>query len=406
VIPYAAINVKGLDKNMVANDNGEFTLTLPKGQQQITLSITAIGIRTTVVYKAPFNKAEKIYVDVAANALNEFAIKALSAEEVVKMAVAAIPANYADSSYFDHSFYRRYQKVNGHFVNLCEATPVVMFRLARGTHKIASEEAFAVNELRRSTFHPNIMNAREDNPEDLLELNPVYHLQESSLNPEKFLSYRFRFDTTGNPKDYVIRYVCNDFSTDHHGLADYEFMHLEGEEWETGELMVDRETFAIKKITRRSLRHKDYGYIVVPIPNNVIEYDYHKYFFEFVDGDLEAEYAQCAGKWYLKKMFRQYTNEFYTPVFNERAFVITDNFEWYSDSISRYTTSDFILKFYSIMATAIHSYRQTYWEQIDFPFHYYQKEDIYRDLEKEGPAETQYYNESKVDEYTKKKPKK
>jgi len=403
VIPYAAVSIKETDKSVLTDDKGGFSFAIPGNIRSVTLSIAAIGIKNTVVFHYPFDSIEKVYVDVTANSLTEFSVKGLSAEEVVKIAVASIPANYADSSYFDYSFYRRYQKLNGRFVNLFEAYPVVMFRLSKGRKAINSKEAFAVTQLRRTTFHPDIMNASEDNPIDLVTLNPVYHLEQSSLNPEKFPNYHFSFDTTSKTKDYVINYVCNDFATDIHGMVDFAERDLKGEEWEKGELVIDRTSFAIKKFHRKSLRHKDYTYKMLPIPNNLIVYDGHKYFFEFIGGDLDAEYEQRGGKWYLEKITRQYTHEFYTPVFNEKAFSITDNFEWYSDSISRYTTGDFVNRFYSKMATAIHGYDTGFWANSDFPFYYSDKETIYKDLLRDGPLATQFRKETGVDEYVRKK---
>jgi len=402
IISYAAINVKETGQGVSTGADGVFQLTVPKGSKQITLTISAIGCKTTVTYKAPFSATQKIYLDVTANTLQEFAVKGLSAREVVEKAVASIPFNDADTSYFDYSFYRRYQKLNGRFVNLFEACPAVMFRLSNDQHKIIAKEAYAVNELRRSNYHPDIMNEREDNPADLLILNPVYHLEESSLNPEKFPNYQFSFDTTVKSHDYVIKYVCNSFSTDIHGIGDYAERDLKGEEWEAGELVIDRATFAIKQFHRKSIRHQDYGYKRYPLPNNLTIYDHHKYFFEFVGGDMQVEYAQRNGKWYLKKMCRQYTNEYYLPVFDTKEYTITDNFEWYSDSISRYTTKDYIDKFYPKLATAIHSYDTIFWTGNKAPFYYFNKEIIYNDLVREGPLDEQFTNETKIDEYVKK----
>ena len=402
MVPNAAIHVGAPAKDVIANDSGVFSIPIPEGQQHISLHITGIGINYTGIFTAPFNKQVAIYVDVASNGLKEFAIKALSAEDVVKMAVASIPNNYADSSYFDHSFYRRYQEVNNRYENLCEASPVVMFRLSNSGKQLVAAEAFAVTRQRRSRYYPDIMNAREDNPADLLPENPVYHLYGSSLQPGKFTSYRFEFDTTANTADYVIRYTCNDFSTDHHGIAYYDERDLKGEASEEGELIIERGTFAIKKISRKSLRHKDYIYKYVPMPNNQVVYANHKYFFEFTGGDLEAEYKQHHGKWYLNRICRRYTNEFYTPLFNEKAFVITDNFEWYSGEISRYTTDEYIDKFFPIMATAIHNYDQRYWREMNVPFFFANKASVYHDLQLDGDVEEQFYNESKLDPYPRK----
>ncbi len=404
-VPYAAVHIEKPGRDVVTTDSGKFSILLPDNVKQITLHITAIGIKSTIVLDPPFDKVVYIYVDVNSSPLEEFSLIGSSAEEIVRQAIAAIPANYANVSYFDHSFYRRYQKVNNCYVNLSEASPVVMFRLKPEKSMITAQEAFSVTQLRRSKYHPDIMNAKEDNPADLLIENPVYHLEISSLKPQRFASYQFKFDTAGKSNDYVIQYTCNDFSTDHHGISNYDRMGLDGEVWEKGELVIDRETFAIKKISRKGLRHKDYIYKYVPIPNNRFRYANHDYFFEFIEGDLQVEYALHDGRWYLDKIARQYTNEFYTPLFNEKVFVITDNFEWYSQSISRFTTADYVDKFYPIMATAIHNYDSQYWSQINYPFQFANKDTLYHDLSKDGPLENQFSDESSIDEYARKRSK-
>ncbi len=398
-IPSAGITLKETGTTVLTNDSGRFQFFLNRNPKQVTITIEAIGAKKTLNIKHPFDKEQIIYLDISANMLDEFALKGLSAEEVVHMAVASIPANYADSGYFDYSFYRRYQKVNGRYMNLMEAYPAVMFRLTKNKQRINSVEAFAVNELRRTTFHSDISNVIEDNPVDLLEVNPVYHLQGSSLYPGRFSSYSFSFDTVNKSIDeYHIKYRCNSFSSDHHGILDYDERNLKGETWETGELVIERRSFAIKKFHRISHRHEDYDYIRLPQPNNRVSYFYRYYFFSFVGGDLLAEYAPHNGKWYLKKLTRQYTDEFEDYLIGTTDFSITDNFEWYSGTISRYTTADYVDKFFSKMATAIHSYDTAFWDQAVPPFQYIDLPTICNDLRKGGSLISQFTSEAKLDD--------
>lgn len=392
-----AVQVKENGITLLTDDHGRFSIELNAQYKQITLVISAIGVRDTLIYKPPFGKQIYIYPDIAISELRDVAIKSLSAREVVELAVASIPQNYLDSSYFDYSFYRRYQRVNGRFVNLFEARPVIMFRL-KTDKNIISKEAFAVTQLRRTRQYPNASNVIEDNPVDLLEINPIYHLKGSSLDPMRFGSYQFHFDTSGDWDNYVINYVCGTASTDHHGVPDYERRDLNGETWETGELVIDRNSFAIKRYHRISHKQKKYQYKWFPPQNNLVTFQNHTLCFDFRGGDLVAEYAQNNGKWFLKKIARQYSDDFYWPGFETLEFRITDNFEWYSDSQSRYTTGEYIDKFYPKMATAIHHYDSIYWQQVVFPFHYFTKEDVFTDLQKDGALTTQFYNETKVDE--------
>lgn len=117
-----------------------------------------------------------------------------------------------------------------------------------------------------------------------------------------------------------------------------------------------------------------------------------------------TEYKQRNGKWYLDKIVRQYRDQFIWPGFESLEFDITDHFEWYSESVSRYTTGEYIDKFYPKMATAIHSYDTTYWQRENPPFHYTTKEAVYKDLRRDGPVTKQFYEETMVDEVVKRKP--
>jgi len=399
-IPYAAVTVRQSGKTIVTDTSGSFQCLLNGDVRVLTLDIAAIGIKTSVSYTYPFSKTEKIYVDVVANTLQDFDIKGLSALQVVKKAVAAIPFNYADTSYFNYSFYRRYQKVNNHYVNLFEACPVIMFRLLKEKKEIKAHEDYAVLHLRRSAFHSDIMNRKEDNPAVLL-LNPVYHLYESSLRPNRFPNYYFYFDTSDkNSEDYIVGYFCNRSSTDTHGIACAPATFstvFTGEEYEIGRLVIDRETFAIKKFERKSIRHKDFEYNYWH-PNNLIRYHNKDYYFEFVEGDLQVEYALHDGKWYLDKMFRQYTNEFDEENY-DKAYTITDNFEWYAGPVARYINGKYAHIFHPVMATAIHGYDTTFWQADSFPFYYTPQDSVYDDLQREDPIEKQFADETKIDGY-------
>jgi hypothetical protein len=308
VIPFAAVRVAEIDKAMLTDAKGAFMFDVPSNISNITLNISAIGCKTTVTYTRPFNKAEQVYIDLLPNALTDVAIKGLSAEDVVRKAVASIPANYADSSYFSYSLYRYYEQVNGKFINLIEAEPVVMFRLSKDSKEIKANEAFAVKQVRRSRLRP-IING-ESNKEDLQWLmseNPVYHLSFSSLLPGKLNKYSFAFDTANKTNDYIITYTCMQSSSETHG-APYVGDGFYGESWEKGRLIIDRNSFAIKQVLRSSFRNPQYMY---PKYNNFVLPDC-KYTEELVDAQLEVNYEQVNDKWYVKSIYHRYANDYLT----------------------------------------------------------------------------------------------
>ena len=273
--------------------------------------------------------------------LGEFSFKGLSPEEVVREAVAAIPENFANKSYFSYSSYRQYKKINDEFVNLYEGQIVTMFRLKKNKKEIVADEAFAARHLRKTRYLSNLTNVIEDNAADLLAENPIYHLASSALLPSKLYSYYLSFDTSNKTDDYVINYLCSAYSTERHGILFSGKWPFSGESYETGRIVIDRSSFAFKKITRKSYRNPAYSYYLNP--NDFC--DRKRHYYEFGGGELDAEYEPHDGKWYLKALYHKYTNNFFVTGFATNDYVNTDVFEWRSDSVSRYITKDLLNSF-------------------------------------------------------------
>ena len=397
IIPFAALRIPEIDKATLTDAKGAFTFDIPTEINKITLNISAIGCKTTVTYARPYNKAEQVYIDLLPNALNDVAIKGLSAEDVVRKAVASIPANYADSSYFSYSLYRYYEQVNGKFINLIEAEPVVMFRLSKDSKEISANEAFVIKNVRRSRLRP-IING-ESNKEDLpmiMSENPVYHLSVGALAPHKLSNYSFSFDTGSHSADYVVNYICKDFSSDTHKMLTV-IGSFFGESWEKGKLIIDRGSFAIKQCQRTTIRYPEYTY---PRNNNFLLPD-RKYTAELVDAELEVNYEQVNSKWYVKSIYHRYANDYFTtgPMGGKKAYTINDAFEWESMALSKYTTKDVVDMFAATdpFKKMNFAYDKHFWDEVAFPFHFYSKDSVYHDLERNGPIEEQFYAESKKD---------
>ncbi len=384
-VPYAAIKSRDNELFTITDAKGIFALTTQK--ETIHIEVTAIGNNRIIAYKRTFADTERVYVDLSPKPLNEYTIVGLSAADVVRKAVAAIPANYTDSSYFAYSAYRRYQRINDRFVNLTEAKPVVMFRLAKTKKEITASEAYAVTNFRRTSLYNN---PGKDPEPDLLAVNPVYHLAASSLAPGKLDNYYLRFDTTNkDPDKYVIDYTSNSFSSETHGISNYDPAKFSGECWEKGRLYIDRNTFAILQIERKSFRHPGYSYW--GRPNMVIGTNY---FVEFINADLAINYAQTNGKWHINSLTYTFTNDFYKAVWGTKDFTITDVYEWRCDSISRYIDGALVDKFYRQLPDRVYAYDKRFWDNDQFPFTLHSKDSVYADLLKKGPLEEQYARES------------
>lgn len=408
ILPYAAINVPEIHQSALTDSEGRFSFKLSAKIKSITLNVSCIVLKTSILYTPTYNITEKIYLDIAPNQLNEFSFKGLSAREIVEKAVASIPQNYQDSSYFCYSYFRRYDKVNGVFQNFFEALPVVLFRIIKDIKSLEAKEAFAVIHARRSKVVPNMTTDHVDNPDALLKQNPIYHLEKSALNPGKFNSYVFNFDTTNKSDDYVINYECARASSDTHGIMGYTLSIFGGESHEKGTFIIERGTFAIKKIQRTALRYFEYDYPPYDFPPNLMSFGYHKYLYFFVDGYLDAEYVPYNGKWYLKKLARRYTNQFKPPIFETTDFTITNTYEWYADSVSRFIGAEYMNNFYPTLTLPKYEYNPRFWDNIVYPWHYDTKEAVFDHLQRKGTLDKQFqkecdYHNDKMDYYYKKR---
>jgi hypothetical protein len=380
-------------QTVLSDANGAFSLPVPAGINSITLNISAIGCKAIVHFNQPFGKIESIYLDLNPNKLADVSVKSLSARDVVRKAISSIPNNYADSGYFSFAFFREYQKVNNEFVNLIEMRQAVMFQLLKTGHEITAKEAYAILELRKTKEFPNPLKTINDDlyADEALFMNddPVYHLAQSPFALSRLSDFRFHFDTSvRSGRFYVINYSSNTTAGESHGVQNYRLAGMQGEGYTTGNLFIDRESFAIKRIERHVKRYPGYSYYGKP--NMILpELNFSE---EFVSGDLIIEYAPVNGKWYLKKLYHQYTDQLFRSVIGDKAYEITDVFEWVSDSVSRYADKSLANKFYFKNNGAGYCFNKEFWNNVNFPFYFYPRDSVYKDLEKHGSVETQFRN--------------
>ena len=196
-VVFAQDNFKGILINKIDSSAMPYSSisVLETGKNVLTFSVSAIGYKATLRYKRTFSDPEKVYIDMLPNSLSGVTVTAQTARDVAEKAIAAIPDNYMDSDYYSFSLYRQYQDVNNVFRNLIEAQVVVEFKMSESKTKLFSKEKYAMVELRRSTLIPPPDNLFSDDLAYHMTENPVYHLASSSLDPHKFSSYTFSFDT-------------------------------------------------------------------------------------------------------------------------------------------------------------------------------------------------------------------
>lgn len=376
-VPFAVIKLQETDNTVIADDKGYFSFIIPSKLKELTFTVSITGRKSVVTHKLNNADTQNVYTEVLPFLLQEAEIKGLSARDIVKKAVRSIPANYADSSYFAYSSYRQYQLVNDIFMNLVEASPVVMYKLKKKGDSIVSKEAFALRNIRRTETINNHMNVQRDNLCDLMECDPVYHNTASALALNHLGSYRFSFDSSSNKEEYVINYLSPKHTVETFGFLGIELDRLfRGFAYETGKLYIDRKTFAFRRIERQAFRNP--GYSFYQSQDNFI-LPAKKYFFEFVGGTLIADYQQSNGKWFPAGLYRKYSTDFFYSGFGTKECTITDVFEWQADSLSLYVPRELLKSFYPrLIEYAAYNYNKAYWQEVAFPFYFFDEQAVMR----------------------------
>ena len=392
VVSYAVIRVEEADLSLFSDSLGRFSFPLAKEVKKLQFTISVSGHRFSVTHTRQFADTERVYVHIEPYLLQEAKIVGLSARDIVKKAVRQIPVNYADSSYFANAFYRQYQQINDLFVNLIEAQHVVMFKVTKGKEQLHATEAYAVQQLRRTHFYHDEMNRQLDNVADQLEINPVYHLANSSLVPGKLDNYRFHFDSVQTEDEYVISYLFLNYSAETFGFVGLDIARcFPGCVYETGQFVIDRKTFAFRHIERKTVRNPGYSFYGSQI--NFI-FPEKKYFYEFKDAALVVDYVPVDGKWYLRKLCHRYATDFYFSGFGNKDCTIEDNFEWQCDSISRYIPEELVHSFYPrLRQYGQYNYDAAFWQQTDFPFYFHPRAAVYKGLDHWMDVEAQFLKE-------------
>jgi hypothetical protein len=340
-MPFAIIKLVGTEKYTMTNADGAFDFELSKQTTEIELKVLFVACHQTITHRITEGDINKVYIKCDKLNISEVVVEGLTAKQILEKAIDNIPNNYSDSNYISPSFYRQYKKVNGAFKNFIEAEVYVMFNLLKKRGVLNAKESVAVSSMRKSRYYKtdNLIN---DDFTSFISENFVYNLKTSSVYKNALKYYDFTMDTTASHDEYIINYTCSKFTSENHGVYNRSETGISDEGWERGRIVIDAKSFAFKELERFAYRYDWYNY---PNNNNFVLPE-RRFFEEFIDGYLKVEYKETNGKWFLDKLMHSYTNEFFKTGSGDKAYVISEFFEWYSYGSQKFISNDLVDKLY------------------------------------------------------------
>jgi hypothetical protein len=127
-IPFATIRIQNKAIGVISNDDGGFSIPLKFKEIGEILEITSMGFgaRKILISELASEQINLIMLLPKAIELQEVAVAAkkrrkLTAFEIVKKSIEAIPGNYPMNSFSTVGYYRDYQKKGNQYINLNEA---------------------------------------------------------------------------------------------------------------------------------------------------------------------------------------------------------------------------------------------------------------------------------------------
>lgn len=368
-VPYAVVKLSATGHTEITDSIGHFSFSLPSVSDTVVLEIAALGFHSTIKHINTYSVLEKVYINKPVLSIKEVTIKGLSAKKVVEKALAEIPNLYANTAYACNSFYRQIHKENGRFVRLIELQSSTMFKIAAEKRRLTCTEAMATIAMRRSYDYEKNRLEHLDHYFDLLAENPILHPIGTVLNPAGIDAFIFRFDTVNTTKDwYVIIYESQEFGK---------------ESISSGKLTINKNTFAICKLERFDRKNKRGDFRMV------LSTDYIS---DFISGSFTAEYEEIDGKWYLKRLLREYTNQIYQRITGTKSSYITETFEWYAGIPTNKIAASLIDSYYntSKLYKGKYTYDKTMWATDLYPYIYFNKDEVYKGLSHTIPIEEQF----------------
>lgn len=375
--PFQLEGVRGLYST---DSLGKFEVNRPD-TGAINLTVLGLNCHVAISIPKPNTQFSPVVVFCPPYELETVPIEYLDGLVIMKKAAAQLPYLYADSAYIAFGFYRNYKKINNVFREITEADIAGVMRIAEEKNKLVCEEAFGIQNIRRTRYTIAIDQYYDRALHDVFKQNPVYHHDYSLLTPYFLRHGDFYIDSASTDSTWVITYELRGITGENHGVDNYSSEDFYGEADESGYYIINKTDYAILKIVREAKRDPKYEY---PKNNNFLMPDL-KYTGEFEEGYLEINYTYLDGKYFAKNIFHAHTNSFTHVATNQEVYRITDYSEWTCDSIG-YIIDDTLmrqLQDYENNEFVSYTYNPALWEKRP-PYFFVLKETVLQDIQKRG----------------------
>ena len=181
ILPYANIYIKDRSIGTISNQEGEFSFKIPDAARNDTLIISYLGYEN---YKRIISQINDMvfYLTPSPIGLNEIIVSDLTAEGIVKKAIASIEINYPVEPYISKAFYRDWKvrestTPDSSRASLIEAAISIYDKGFGNVKKRSGTEEVFLDEVRRNRTAGSIYNYLNL----LLEQNFVRHIQSKNI---------------------------------------------------------------------------------------------------------------------------------------------------------------------------------------------------------------------------------
>jgi hypothetical protein len=194
-LPYTSLAIRNASLGTIANEAGEFRITIPGKLIKDTLVISYVGYAkqvypiSTLASKVPLN----IFLVQETTQLSEVVVRdtRLDANEIMEKAVGAIKKNYPTAAFMMEGFFREIIQEDMQYVDLTESAIRVYDKSFQRRLNRGITEEVSITEGRRSINYANpiVQRVRKQNSiMDLLDNNPVHYTR--GLLNTKYFDYK------------------------------------------------------------------------------------------------------------------------------------------------------------------------------------------------------------------------